>query len=236
MFEIDDGYNIPTKSGFIIRPVTREQLDELQKIVADFPLERRAEAYYTLAKRSLVMGRIGEADEDAVHEILTAYDRKTQTADEQNLRDGVKLAIMYPHLANVSCDQCRKYSYSPFTGKTTMDPDSLQPLLRDTKNEPLACVVHERWLCGGSLPVGVAPPACPKGHWQDEKELSERNVKAYQHWKNAMAYGNAPNDQTFLRNAAIIEKAGAVASRDKEMANFFLRLRKFKPMAVVNNG
>jgi hypothetical protein len=232
MFEIDDGYNIPTQRGFIIRPVTREQLDELQKIVADFPLERRAEAYYTLAKRSLVMGRIGEADEDAVHEILTAYDRKTQTADEQNLRDGVKLAIMYPHLANVTCDQCRKYSYSPFTGKTLTDPDTLQPLLRDIKNEPLACVAREQVL--RSTVSQVVPQACPKGHWQDEKELSERNVKAYQHWKNAMAYGNAPNDQTFLRNASIIEKAGAVASRDKEMANFFLR--KFKPMAVVKNG
>jgi hypothetical protein len=207
LFEIDDGYNLPTKSGFIIRPVTRAEIEQLREVTKDFDVESRARAFWMLAKKSIVVGRLPEADEDAVHEILTRYEHGMQVLDEANLSDGVKLALQYPHLAKTTCAQCKMYSYSPLTGQTLKDPETGAPLLR-MRDEPLTCEVWDAARKNNTT-SGVMPPKCPKGHHVSELRLSDRNQKALQHWQNVMLYGGAPNDTTWLRNAKIIEQAGA---------------------------
>lgn len=60
----------------------------------------------------------------------------------------------------------------------------------------------------GELPPCKTCPKIPKGDEpfpHNAQELSDKNWKAYQHWRECRAVGNFPDDAIVRRNAAIIQ-------------------------------
>lgn len=59
---------------------------------------------------------------------------------------------------------------------------------------------------------GLPPPCrtrngvCHKGTPEDQKSLSDKNWKAYQHYQECRAVGSFPDDAIVRRNAAIISR------------------------------
>ena len=109
------------------------------------------------------------------------------------------LLLAHPELP--SCADCQEYLYDPAHGWL--------PVLkaRGTKDE-----FHARREAGCATPC----PACPKiPHGAEPKpdnaiELTDKNWRAYQHWKECKAVDDFPKgDRIVRRNAALIEDACA---------------------------
>lgn len=47
---------------------------------------------------------------------------------------------------------------------------------------------------------------CPKGHWSDPKELSQKNALAYNHYQRCKATMSFPEDEIVRENAAVIHQ------------------------------
>lgn len=59
--------------------------------------------------------------------------------------------------------------------------------------------------------------ACAKGHPKAGKELNERNLCAYQHYRECAAVGRFPADPLVARNAAEIAEVLKVVDRIRRL-------------------
>lgn len=95
-----------------------------------------------------------------------------------------------PHVACLDCRDCKKWLHD----------EDWKPLQRHGKRVPR-----------GSTPTPCDDPNqqdCPKGHYDNPKTLSERNLMAYQYIKEGEAVGwrGVPVDSVVRRNAAIVRE------------------------------
>ncbi len=95
--------------------------------------------------------------------------------------------MFHPDVAFRDCQHCLKYIYDEKTGEA-----------REHRGDFV-----ER------LPTVPAPcrrEGCPKGTPENPKVLSNKNMLAYQHWKECKAVGQFPDDPIVRQNAAIIQE------------------------------
>lgn len=118
--------------------------------------------------------------------------------DAINLLRGLPVAIRYPHLANVSCQQCRDWWFDPL--------DPINPLVRDRTGRPLRRSDPNDVLC-------ETEHGCPKGHWKSPIELSHKNLQAWRHFRGCDAIGRFPDDPMVIHNASIIRDVLRTAER-----------------------
>lgn len=116
--------------------------------------------------------------------------------DETNLFRGALLLARHPHFARFTCEQCRVWHF---------DPETFTPIRRHW-SEPL-----RKKAAGDAVQCEVAE--CPRGHWRDPVEFSEKNRMAWRHYQAFRAA--LPPDPIVMRNARIIRRAEELA--DAEM-------------------
>lgn len=97
-------------------------------------------------------------------------------------------------VARRHCEFCRKYVHADTTenGRWVfggVEKWRGEPLPRGPKEKP---------------PCDHDKDACPKGHYSDPVELSDRNRQAHQHYLRCQAVGRFPADGIVEQNAAII--------------------------------
>jgi hypothetical protein len=94
------------------------------------------------------------------------------------------LMLSHPEIAFRDCEHCKKWWYDEKTGE-----------------------IHKK--NGRELPRPTPPPCesnvgCPKGHWKNQKTLNDRNIMAYQHYRECRAVSSFPDDGVVRYNASII--------------------------------
>ena len=98
----------------------------------------------------------------------------------------MRLLQRHPGIALRDCGHCQKYQYDENTGlPVETAKGSGQYYLR---YGPLLC----------------RTTGCPKGAPEAPQSLNDRNMRAYQHYRECRAVGSFPDDPVVRRNAAII--------------------------------
>jgi hypothetical protein len=100
--------------------------------------------------------------------------------------------LLHPEVAFRDCQDCMKHVYDEKTG-------------RKVERRGKSVARHPK-----CPPPCRSKAGCPKGAPTGEKgcrELSSKNWRAYQHYKECVAVGDFPKDATVRRNAAIIRMA-----------------------------
>lgn len=116
--------------------------------------------------------------------------------------------LKHPGIAWRDCGHCQKFHYDERTGK-----------VREYRGLP---VVRPK----GTLTPCRYSTGCPKGTPENQKALSKKNMKAYQHYQECRATGQFPDDPIVRRNAAIIRQVEESVRDDRfEMALLSSRLR-----------
>ena len=124
----------------------------------------------------------------------------------------MRLAILHPEVAFRECTDCEMFVYDEKTG--------------------------ERATSGGKpirRPAGTFPPCrhraggCPKGTPEESKALTEKNWKAWEHYRECRAVGQFPADAIVRRNASIIRAATDAAENEQ-------RAKQFGQLAVLMRG
>lgn len=124
------------------------------------------------------------------------WDPQWETHDVENLRQGVRLAILNPRLDKRSCDDCQKWWYSEETGQPVTAGGL--PVLRTT--EALMCQTETG--CAAGLP-------------DKQNRLTLHNREAWHHFQLCEATGTFPDDPIVRRNALVIRQARAAAQGDR---------------------
>lgn len=125
----------------------------------------------------------------------------------------MRLAILHPEVAFRDCTDCEMHVYDEKTGER----------LKLANGQPMA---RPRGTCA---PCRFRDNGCPKGTPEMSKGLSDRNWKAWQHYRECRAVGQFPDDAIVRRNAAIIRAA-------TEAAEETLRRRDLGPLAALLAG
>ncbi|MCH9725557.1 MAG: hypothetical protein K0U86_11750 [Planctomycetes bacterium] len=111
----------------------------------------------------------------------------------------MELLLFHPKVAFRDCEHCLDFVYNEETGQTR---------------------VTSRGECCKRLPTVPAPcrtsKGCPKGTPENQNVLSEKNMRAYQHWKECKAIGQFPDDPTVRRNAVIIQELTDIAAEQRQ--------------------
>lgn len=206
---IPDGYNYHALIDgytFVYRRMPRADAvalnAELRGVLTD---ELRASATYSVLSKQVVAA---EPDVDVSDLPLPVFSAllevvfgvgayQQEQADEKNLHDGVYLATRWPWLVKTTCEQCRHWWYDPLTGRTAR-PDK-EPIRRPQGIQTLC-------ECG----------VCPKGHYDNPVQLSERNAAAVRFHETCEATGTFPHDLRVRRNGHIIAAARHAARSDEE--------------------
>lgn len=205
---IDDGYaqwiDLPDGLRCSYRPLSRSSRIQ---VIARLQESRDSDRRLWLA-RQFIHERVTDYRESAkfytaeecaeILSIVLGNDQQ-DLEDEYNLRSGVRLLLLYPRLAQVSCQNCREVWMNPLTG--VIHSRHGRPLQRE----------------GGTL-CEVNQQGCPAGHYQRSRRLSEKNLKAYRHYLECQATGQFPDDSLVRRNARIIRWATEKALHDQRHA------------------
>lgn len=205
---IHDGYlRIARFNGdqFVYRPLLRHERNGLETLFRDLSpllaekLERR------LVEERIVAAEwdcaVADMDDEMYRELATLVlgygNDEQEIADEQNLDAAVYLRERYPWLFNTPCSACRKWLYDPVAGRLFQNnvDGEMEPIPRP-EGYPLLCE-------GGT---------CPKGHWSNPVELSEKNRLALQHYETS----SGVDDPIVQRNRKLIEDAQRRARADAE--------------------
>lgn len=216
---IVDGYNrfihasdSLGKESFVYRPATRGERDSFRHTLKFFS-HNNIPTMYTLAHwmSNHVVESTCRKDPNSIIELsekrpeifsmlrqaiqgLVVDSSGKRWIDEEidwqiNLREGVKLLVLNPKLANRSCDSCKKFWYSEVTGDVLLVNSTGKPMLRDG---PAPCETETK---------------CLKGTPEKQRSLNRANRWAYQHFLECDATGNFPNDPIVTWNAVIIRSA-----------------------------
>ena len=98
--------------------------------------------------------------------------------------------MLYPEVANRSCGHCLDYEYDEETGKVREFNGRL------VKRHPKF-----------PAPCRDAKQGCYKGTPENPNTLSDRNLRAYRHWKECRAVNCFPDDGIVRNNAVLIQDA-----------------------------
>ncbi len=118
--------------------------------------------------------------------------------------------MFHPKVAYRDCEHCLKYVYNEETG-----------IAREYRKGEFTL----------RLPTVPAPcrtdKGCPKGTAENQKVLSKKNARAYQHWKECKAVGQFPDDRIVRQNAVIIQELTDIAKehRQVQMINAMMGVR-----------
>jgi len=109
--------------------------------------------------------------------------------------------LFHPEVAFRDCNHCLDYLYDEKTGKVKMFHGEAVERLP-------------------SVPAPCHCKGCPKGTPEDQKVLSPKNFRAYQHWKECKAVGQFPNDGLVRFHASILQDLHDLA--EEQRRNNFL--------------
>lgn len=112
---------------------------------------------------------------------------------------GVRLLLEYPEVATRDCEHCQAYHYDDETGLLRTLQGTDLPIPRDS----------------GCPPACMTTRGCPKGSPDAGLELTPKNWRALEHFKQCRAVGRFPRDSICERNAAIIDDAERAADRSQ---------------------
>lgn len=196
---IPDGYTLASKLKsqgeeltVLSRPLPLRQARLILKSVQQLPQtesrqllmsqlrERIASTCSEATLRSMGVSEL----QDAARKLLCP---SSLEADAENLRTGLVIEIDYPHLAEVTCRQCRDWWFDPLDGT----------LVYDSNHQPTRRPDPDDVLCETAT-------GCPKGHHTKPITLSEKNRQAWIHFQECDATGVFPNDPMVAHNANII--------------------------------
>lgn len=158
----------------ILRRAIRDRIVNYSEGAVDYIEKLNMNEFSVFAKKILGVGNFRREREDA-----------------GNLFDGVLLVSRFPWFGRVSCKTCRKYWFSPLSGKFTAFDLGGKPLERE----------------GQVLCETEAIEKCPVGHHSRPKSLTAKNRLAFQHYLECQATGNFPDDPIVSRNAEVIGRA-----------------------------
>jgi hypothetical protein len=206
-----DGYNrsacLSNGDWFVYRALTRHDRAALESEFRNLPALIAEKWERQIVERQIVVSHwdcaVADFEDDLYRELATlvlGYDTDEQEiADETNLANGVYLRTRWPWLFNTPCSACRKWLYDPVAGKLFQNnvDGEMQPLPRPD-GYPLLCE-------GGT---------CPKGHWSNPVELSEKNKLALQYCETFAA---SSDDAVASRNRRVIQNAVDRAREDVEV-------------------
>jgi hypothetical protein len=113
----------------------------------------------------------------------------------------LQLVLLHPEVAAVSCEDCQTWMYDDGWEKETRYG---LPVLRP-EGAPTPC-----WSCP-KIPKGAPPKP------SSAVELSDKNVRAYLHYKECKAVGRFPDDPIVTRNARIIAGAEESVKESRQM-------------------
>ncbi len=105
----------------------------------------------------------------------------------------MRLILAHPEVAGRSCEDCKRFIYRD-------TPDSMGEVVRDPNGNPRLRPLNVSTPCHRcpKIPKGMAPiPA-------SAVELSEKNWRAFAHYRRCKAVGRFPVDEIVEYNAAII--------------------------------
>jgi hypothetical protein len=119
----------------------------------------------------------------------------------------VRLRIEHPHLANLSCEDCKKWVYDLTTGKPQLYGGKL--------------VAQHRT----GPPCVQEPGICPKGS-PGESDLTRQNERVVRHFEQCRATGDFPDDGHVHRHAAILEPLFRQAERRRQTSELTISLAK----------
>lgn len=209
---IRDGYQeigtLSTGDRFVYRPYLQADRVAIRNLLDGIPELLANELLASLIEKQIIASEwetdIRDWPDDLCNEltrIVLGIGRDEQeVADEKNLHDGLVLRTRYPWLAKVSCEQCRHWWYSPLNGRTAKREGQA---LKRIPGTPLLCE-------GGD---------CPKGHWSDPVQLSERNELAVR-WCETYPATDDPID---ARNRRVIRDATARDDKPRPAAQGVLK-------------
>ncbi len=122
--------------------------------------------------------------------------------------------LLYPEVATRDCEHCIQFMYDEKTGALQKDKAG-NPIPR-----PKVRVWKGRTLAGGNPPCRQGrqgqQAGCPKGTPENQKALSPKNVRAYQHYLECKAVGSWPDDPIVRRNAATIARVETAIREARE--------------------
>lgn len=104
--------------------------------------------------------------------------------------------MLHPKVAFRDCNHCLQWQYDEEKGEV-------------------------KWKHGKPLPRLSKPPCmlpqmgCPKGHIDQQRGLSEKNMRAWSHYLECSATGQFPDDSIVRRNAGIIHSVETAVERSK---------------------
>lgn len=114
-----------------------------------------------------------------------------------NLKEGLRLKLTHPLIANRSCELCQKLWFSERTGRP----------IRDGNGKPMP-------RCGETL--CQTPAGCPKGTPDKQKSFNRSNWWAYEHFLQCEQTGNFPDDPIVIRNKIAIEQVREQVRRERD--------------------
>lgn len=176
---------------------------EREKLFSWIPNQGKWSVQSVLASR-VIEGEPNWTDDwdDLWVEISGIRSDESEQSDIDNLYRGVLLAHRHPEVAGRDCNSCREWWYGP-NGRPLVDSQGLK---------------RKR--------VGVVPCetqiGCPKGHYSNQTDLSQKNQNAYEHYLECRAVCSFPDDPIVRRNAKIIRQAEESAfweKLDERLAN-----------------
>jgi len=99
--------------------------------------------------------------------------------------------LLHPEIYTRDCNECRKYMY-------------------DAKGE---IKMLGRGTIKMKRPKQIPPPCekgnCPKGHYTEQKTLSNMNYQTWLHFRRCKAVGKFPDDSVVAENARVISEVEA---------------------------
>lgn len=116
--------------------------------------------------------------------VLGVGGAKEEQSDAINLAHGVRLRLLYPGTARLTCEMCQKWWVDPLTGEYVRIEGKTVP-----REGPLLCQTQS---------------GCPAGTPEKQRRLSPKNQLAYEHYLECKATGQFPKDCWVAKNAKII--------------------------------
>lgn len=182
---IDDGYTEVHGEYSIRRMLLRERQEFRRALTertffAQEMLSRRVqrEGFYDGVPVNLMPREIAEI---VVH-------NPSEAEDLENLKSGMQLMLADPLLAIRPCSLCQKWWFDQETGKVV-----------NIGGQNIRRPKH-------SLPACRTEAGCGKGTPENSRAFSERNQKAFEHWREWRSVGcPAPQDGIVRRNWMVFE-------------------------------
>ncbi len=127
------------------------------------------------------------------------------------------LILLHLQVASRDCNHCLIWQYDEETGEVTKRGG--QPIKRPENSSP---------------PCRLRGIGCPKGTPENQKSLSPKNQRAYQHYIECKAVGRFPDDPLVREHAGIIRLVEeSVEKQYQEISTIYLKAMSRLPSLGV---